>query len=46
MSEWKPIEIWRDIDGWEGRYRVSSFGRVCGLHGVLSPWPNDTPAVR
>jgi hypothetical protein len=27
----EPVEIWRDIPGWEGYYQVSSFGRVKSL---------------
>lgn len=35
-----PKEEWRDVVGWEERYRVSSHGRVMGLYKgekVLSP---------
>ena len=27
----KPKEIWKDVVGYEGRYRVSTFGRVLGV---------------
>jgi hypothetical protein len=32
-------EIWKDVPGQEGRYRVSNLGRVIGPSGrVLKPW--------
>lgn len=34
------MEIWKDIEGFEGRYAVSSWGRVKGLHGILTPYEN------
>lgn len=34
-------EEWRDIPGYEGRYRVSSIGRIRGPSGkILHPWFN------
>lgn len=33
-------EIWKDIDGYDGRYAVSSWGRVKGIHGILKPYKN------
>jgi len=30
------MEIWRDIEGYEGLYQVSSYGRVKGLNRVTS----------
>ena len=27
----QPKEIWKDVVGYEGRYRVSTFGRVLGV---------------
>jgi hypothetical protein len=30
----KDIEIWKDIDGYEGKYRVSNFGNVRSLRGT------------
>lgn len=34
-------EIWKDIDGFDGRYQVSTWGRVRSLKGVLKPYKND-----
>ena len=33
-------EIWKDIKGYDGRYAVSSWGRVKGIHGILKPYTN------
>lgn len=30
-------EIWKDIDGFDGRYQVSTWGRVKNQTGILSP---------
>lgn len=30
-------EIWKDIDGYEGRYQVSNFGRVRRLYQTVAP---------
>lgn len=32
------LEIWRDIKGYEGKYQVSSWGRVRGANGILTPY--------
>lgn len=34
-------EIWRDIDGFEGKYQVSTWGNVRGKGGILSPYRNE-----
>lgn len=40
-AEWKPIleiahdEIWKDIDGFEGRYKISNYGRVRNRDGLI-----------
>lgn len=34
------LEIWRDIDGYEGKYQVSTWGRVRGTSGILKPYEN------
>lgn len=33
-------EIWKDIDGFDGRYQVSTWGRVRSLKGILKPYEN------
>lgn len=35
MNESANSEIWRDIEGYEGRYQVSSLGRVRSLDRVV-----------
>ena len=39
----KEIEFWRSIDGFEGKYDVSSFGRVRNVRtgDVLKPYENE-----
>lgn len=40
-AEWKPLspaaddEIWKDISGFEGRYRISNYGRVRNRDGLI-----------
>jgi hypothetical protein len=40
-AEWKPLspvaddEMWKDIDGFEGRYRISNYGRVRNRDGLI-----------
>lgn len=34
------MEIWRDIEGYDGRYQVSTWGRVRGVNGILKPYEN------
>lgn len=34
------LEIWRDIDGYDGKYQVSTWGRVRSLRGILAPYEN------
>lgn len=34
------LEIWRDIDGYDGKYQVSTWGRVRSLRGILTPYEN------
>lgn len=34
------LEIWKDINGYDGKYQVSTWGRVRGLKGVLKPYEN------
>jgi hypothetical protein len=40
-AEWKPLlpiandEIWKDIGGFEGRYRISNYGRVRNREGLV-----------
>lgn len=31
------IEIWKDVEGFEGRYKVSNIGRAAGPMGLLHP---------
>lgn len=33
-------EIWKDIDGFDGRYQVSTWGRVRSINGILKPYVN------
>ena len=33
-------EVWRNIDGYDGRYAISSWGRVRGVNGILKPYEN------
>lgn len=39
------MEIWRDIEGFEGKYQVSSWGRirsmVYGQYQILKPYRNE-----
>lgn len=34
------MEEWRDIEGFEGIYQVSSWGRVRSKYGILTPYRN------
>lgn len=38
-------EIWKDIEGYEGKYQVSTWGRVRSLYGgeirILKPFKNE-----
>lgn len=33
-------EIWKDVEGFDGRYQVSSWGKVRSAKGILSPYRN------
>lgn len=33
-------EIWTDIEGYDGKYQVSSWGRVRGARGIMKPYEN------
>lgn len=33
-------EIWKEIDGFDGKYLVSSWGRVKSARGILKPYKN------
>ena len=35
-------EIWKDIEGTNGKYQVSNKGRVKGENGLLAQWKNKT----
>ena len=36
------MEIWKDIEGFEGRYQISSWGRVRNKDGmILKPYMNN-----
>jgi hypothetical protein len=35
------MEEWRDVEGWEGKYQVSNFGRVRNLDQLLSQFYNN-----
>ena len=34
-------EIWADINGYDGRYQVSTWGRVRSVNGILKPYENE-----
>lgn len=34
------IEIWKDIEGFEGKYQVSSWGRIRSVNGILKTYEN------
>lgn len=36
------MEIWKDIDGTDGKYQVSNEGRVKGENGMLRQWVNKS----
>jgi len=33
-------ETWKDIEGFEGKYQVSTWGRVRSINGILKPYEN------
>ena len=33
-------EVWRDIEGYDGKYLISSWGRVKSAHGILRTYEN------
>ncbi len=33
-------EIWKDIDGFDGRYQVSSWGNIRNVRGIMKPYRN------
>lgn len=33
-------EIWKEIEGYDGKYYISSWGRVKGPKGILTPYLN------
>ena len=35
------MELWKDIEGFEGLYQVSSWGRVRSIRGILKPYQNS-----
>ena len=34
-------EIWKDIEGFDGRYQVSTWGNVRGVNGIIKPYQNE-----
>lgn len=36
------MEIWKDIEGTEGKYKVSNKGRIKGENGMLAQWVNKS----
>ena len=34
------MEIWKDIEGFEGLYQISSWGRVRSIRGIIKPYQN------
>lgn len=39
-------EVWKDIEGWEGIYQVSNFGRVRSLDRVISRCRNGDKFIK
>jgi hypothetical protein len=35
------LEMWKDISGYEGKYQVSTWGRVRSINGILKPYVNS-----
>lgn len=33
-------EIWKDIDGYDGKYMVSTWGRIKSANGIMKPYKN------
>lgn len=33
-------EIWKDIEGWEGKYQVSTWGRIRSVNGIMKTYEN------
>lgn len=33
-------EIWKEIEGYDGKYLISSWGRVKGPKGIMTPYEN------
>lgn len=41
------MEMWKDIEGFEGRYQISSWGRVRNKDGmILKPYTNNKGYVK
>lgn len=40
ICEKEPMEIWKDLKGYEGKYRVSNKGRVSNYKRILTPTDN------
>ena len=34
------MEVWKNIDGFDGRYQVSTWGRVRSINGIMKPYVN------
>lgn len=34
-------EIWANVHGYDGRYQVSTWGRIRGVRGILNPYQNE-----
>lgn len=34
-------EMWADIYGYDGRYQVSTWGRVRSVNGIMTPYQNE-----
>ncbi len=39
-------EIWRAIEGYDGRYAISSWGRIKNAKGLLTPFKNHKGYLR
>lgn len=35
------LEIWKDIDGTDGKYQVSTWGRIRSINGIIKPYKNS-----
>ena len=34
------LEVWKDIEGFDGKYQISTWGRVRSVNGIMKPYEN------